>query len=445
MNDSERETTGTMRSTSVAHFFAPDWVQVAQRALGALERTDGGVDATQLLLTVPDGPAAIAVARELRSVPAGAGLRVLPVTNATRAGRLLRAGAAHVVVGTPRALTDLIGSSALSTERVHTILLAAADEYGDQMEPLAALMSEVPKTSTRILTATEPTALVEELLERYLHRARRILAPPPPPLALAPGTPPSIHVRTVSPLAPLAPLGEILDEFDPPSAAIVVPDARTEGRVRTILDALGYTADSPLVRVTRGDVELHTHLVLFAGLPEAAALSAALDAHPARLVALITARQHVALAALAKGAVLRPEERSQAARAARDQGDALRAALRGSLASGLPAREILALEPLLLEFDGLEIAGAALRLYELARVEAAGAKLAGREEVRSELKAAKAARDASEARLPHPRAFDRPKAGGFERSRPARSRQDDRGGARPGRGDAKGHPPRREK
>ena len=64
MNDSERETPGTVRSTCVAHFFAPDWAQVAQRALGALERTDRDLHATQLILTVPDGPAAITVARE---------------------------------------------------------------------------------------------------------------------------------------------------------------------------------------------------------------------------------------------------------------------------------------------------------------------------------------------------------------------------------------------
>ena len=39
-------------------------------------------------------------------------------------------------------------------------------------------------------------------------------------------------------------------------------------------------------------------------------------------------------------------------------------ALRAELKAGIPARELIALEPLLAEFDGLEIAAAAVRLIE---------------------------------------------------------------------------------
>jgi hypothetical protein len=421
VTETERETAGAVRSVCVAHFFAPDWTQVAQRVSGALERTSHAVDATQMLVTVPDGSAALALGRELRALGAGTRLRVLPVVNTARAARLLKSAPAHVVVGTPGALAGLLTASALRMDAVHTVLLASADEYGAQMEPLGALMAELPRGCARILTAGEATPLVEEILERYLHRARRVIAPGPRPLAVAPGTPPTICVRTVSALSPLAPLGELLDELDPPSAAVVVPDARTEGRVRTMLEALGYTADSPLVHVTRGEVVLHTQLVLFAGLPEPAALSAALDAHPARIVALITARQHAALKALATPAVLVPYEQSRGARAARERDATVRGMLRSALADGLPSREIVALEPLLVEFDGLEIAGAALRLYEKAAAEAASARLAGREEVRTEMKAAKAEREAADARTPRPRSFDRAKPPGFDRSRPPRA------------------------
>jgi hypothetical protein len=445
VSETERETAGAVRSASVAHFFTPDWTQVALRAAGALERTDRSLPATQLLVTVPDGPAALALAREIRALPAGAGLRVLPVMSPTRAMRVLKESPAHVVVGTPSALAGLIGTSAIHMGGVHTLLLAAADEYETQMESLATVITELPRESARILTAAGPTPLVEEVLERHLHRARRVFAPPAVPVPIGLGTPPTIYVRTVTALAPLAPIGELLDELDPPSAAIVVPDTRAESRVRTSLEALGYPSDSPLVTVTRDQVALHTQLVLFAGLPAPAAIAAALAAHPARLVALITARQRAALAALAKGAVLMPYERSQAARTARQREDTLRGTVRAVLAEGLPVREIAALEPLLLEFDGLEIAGAALRLYETARSEAAAAHLAGREEVRAELRAAKAERDAADVRLPHPRAFDRPKSPTFDRSRPGRGRGDDRGGTHPARRDDKGRPPRREK
>ncbi|HVT40424.1 MAG TPA: hypothetical protein VHE78_15380 [Gemmatimonadaceae bacterium] len=424
MTETERETAGAVRSASVAHFFPPDWTQVAQRVSGALERTSPTLDATQMLVTVPDGSAALALGRELRSLGAGTRLRVLPVMNAARAARLLKTAPAHIVVGTPAALAGLLAASALRMGAVHTLLLASADEYGSQLEPLGALMAELPRGCARILTAGEATPLVEDLLERYLHRARRVIAPVPAPLTLAVGTPPTICVRTVSALSPLAPLGELLDELDPPSAAVVVPDARTEGRIRTTLEALGYSPDSPLVQVTRSEVALHTQLVLFAGLPEPAALSAALNAHPARIVALITTRQHRALKELAAPAVLVPYEQSRGARAARERDATLRGVLRAALADGLPSREIVALEPLLADFDGLEIAGAALRLYEKAAAEATAAKLAGREEVRAEIRAAKADREAADARIQRPRRLERPKPAGFDRSRPPRGTSD---------------------
>ena len=467
MTETERETAGAVRSAHVAHFFPPDWAQTAQRASGALERSDRELAAPQLVVTVPDSVAAIALARELRALPATVGLRVVPVTNASRGTRLLKASPPQVVVGTPAVLAELLAASALKVGAVQTLLLAAADEYEAQAEPLGALMAELPRGSARILTAGSPTPLVEDLLERYLHRARRVVVPVPAPIPLAAGTPPTIYVRTVAPGAAFAPLGELFDDVDPPSAAIVVSDSRGEGQARNALEALGYPADSTLVHVTRGDVALHTALVVFAGLPEPTALTAALGAHPARLVALVSVRQHEALRQLTKGAVLVPYERSRAARAARERQENNRNALRAVLAAGLPAREIVALEPLLAEHDGLEIAGAALRLYERAAAEAATAKLAGREELRAELKAARAEpkkpEAAPEGRSPRERSFDREKPRG-ERSfggpprgeRPARrgdrpftrGPRSDRGSAPASRGpkhDDKGRPPRREK
>ncbi len=447
MTDTERETAGAVRSAHVAHFFSPDWAQTAQRASGALERSNRELAAPQLIVTVPDSVAAIALARELRALPATVGLRVVPVTNATRGARLIKAAPPQVVVGTPALLAELLAASALKLGDVHTLVLAAADEYDAQAEPLGALMAELPRGSARILTAAAPTALVENLLERYLHKARRVVVPVPPAIPIAPGTPPTLYVRTVASGSALAPLGELFDDIDPPSAAIVVTDSRGEGQARTALEALGYPADSDLVTISRGAVALHTALVVFVGLPEADSLTAALSAHPARLVALISSRQHDALRELTKGVVLMPYERSRAARAAREREENNRNALRAMLATGLPAREIVALEPLLAEHDGLEIAGAALRLYERAAEEAATARLAGREELRAELKAARAEpkkpEGAADGGRPPQRSFDREKPRG-ERSRsgPPRERSFDG----PPRGEKSfGGPPRGEK
>jgi hypothetical protein len=351
-----------------------------------------------------------------------------------------------VVVGTPALLAELLAASALKLGDVHTLLLAAADEFDAHAEPLGALMAELPRGSARILTAASPTPLVENLLERYMHKARRIVVPVPPPVPIAPGTPPTIYVRTVSAGAVLAPLGELFDDIDPPSAAIVVSDSRGEGQARTALEALGYPAESELVVISRGAVALHTALVVFVGLPEADSLTAALSAHPARLVALVSARQQDALRDLTKGAVLMPYERSRAARAAREREENNRNAVRAVLAAGLPAREIVALEPLLAEHDGLAIAGAALRLYERAAEDAATARLAGREELRAELKAARAAEPKQTGAAPDarpPRSFDREKPRG-ERDRTGPPRERSFGG--PPRGERSfGGPPRGER
>ncbi|HSJ63381.1 MAG TPA: DbpA RNA binding domain-containing protein, partial [Gemmatimonadaceae bacterium] len=52
---------------------------------------------------------------------------------------------------------------------------------------------------------------------------------------------------------------------------------------------------------------------------------------------------------------------------ARARETAMRDALRGVLADGVPPRDLLALEPLLEEYDGVEIAAAALRLLDRSR------------------------------------------------------------------------------
>jgi ATP-dependent RNA helicase DeaD len=67
------------------------------------------------------------------------------------------------------------------------------------------------------------------------------------------------------------------------------------------------------------------------------------------------------------GGTVSPVALLEAAERARGKDAALRASLRDVLASGDVRREVLALEPLLAEFDGIEVAAAALRLLEQQR------------------------------------------------------------------------------
>ncbi len=427
MTEPKRETAGAVRSANVAHFFSPDWGQSAQRAVGALERIDREVAAPQLVICTPDTAGTQSLTRELRALPGAHDVRIIPVTAPNRAVRLLADASAQVVVGTPTALGALLAATALKLDQVTTVMLVSADEFASETEALATLMAELPKGAARVLTAAAATPLVEELLERYMHRARKVQDAAEAETEIsATGTPATIQVRLVPHGALVAPLGELLDDLDPPSAVIVVNDTRTEGQAQSALEALGYPAGSALVSVSRGPVALHTSLVIFLGLPDRATVATALDAHPARLVAVLEPRQKAALETAASGAaVIQPYPLSRAARAAKARDAALRATLRAALATGHASREVLALEPLLSEYDALDIAGAALRLYETAAAEAVTAKAAGREEIRQEQKAARAAEAAAAPKPREERSFgDRP-------SRPFSDRGASRGGPRP--------------
>ena len=86
-----------------------------------------------------------------------------------------------------------------------------------------------------------------------------------------------------------------------------------------------------------------------------------------RLYAIVQPSQLASLRALLGGGTVSPVTLMDAAERARGKDAALRASLRDVLTSSDVRREVLAIEPLLAEFDGIEIAAAALRLLEQQR------------------------------------------------------------------------------
>src|SRR5207247_10003629 len=91
-----------------------------------------------------------------------------------------------------------------------------------------------------------------------------------------------------------------------------------------------------------------------------------------RVVALVTPRQIPALRRLAGGTVT-PLSLPDAAVRARGREESLRDELREALAAGQFARELITLEPLLGDYDGVEVAAAALKLLEAERAKATSA------------------------------------------------------------------------
>jgi hypothetical protein len=438
---SERATVGSVRSAHVAHFLPPDWSRVARVATPALERVAKDAERPQLLVLVPDTLATLGLARAIAVLPAAAGLRVVAATSPARAKRLLATGTAQVVIGSCAALAPALIASVLKLDGVATVVFAAADEMDVDDADLATVMAEVPRTAARLLTALAPTPGVEALLERYLHKARRVTEDAPPGDEAA--TVPVVKYLAVRG-APLEALPTVLDEMDAPSATIVAGDAQAVADARALLAALGYR-DETLATVTTDTVAPNTSLVVLLGVPAAAVWAAVVAAQPSTVAAIISSRELPALRALAGATEPQPFAGKTAILRARAADARVRAELRETLAEGVPTREVLALEPLLGEHDGLEIAAAALRLLE--RTRAAQAELVRTAEVRVRTVMQEAQRSREEAsagdrpprpRSDRPRPFsprgEKPKGFGPRGDKPRGPRRDDDRGPRGPRG-----------
>ena len=352
------------RSTSIAYFLAPHWGRIAERLAPAIDR-DGGDPGSSpaALVCVPDAGATVELAAALRAVRPGIA-RILPVTDAARAARVIKLHGAPIVIATPADAERLLSASALPLDGVQVVALVGAEDLDS--DQLVTIMASVPKEARRVLIATEATPAVELLLERYLHKAHRIADD-----AAVETTPASVQYVCVRNISAADAVPELLDDLDPPSATLISADASA---VHSALAAHGYPADGTLVHVSNGTAPQNVALVVFVGLPSPAAFDAAMSAQPGRAVALIAPRQLRALRRLAGTGSVTPFTTRRATSAARAQEERLRKELKTVLATAYPSREIVALEPLLAEYDGAEIAGAAIRLLEAERVAALNAQ-----------------------------------------------------------------------
>ena len=419
--ESEEKEAATGRSRNVVHILPQSMDSVPRFLTGPLERVDPSAGGIQLVVVTEDPESAVALAEAVLGLTGMAGIELFPVTSARRAARLMQGRPVLAIAGDPVDLAELIRGSHLKMQGVRTILLAWADDLMEgNPEATAALelvMTEVPKDAARVLVTTHASARVDAFVERYLRRARRVDEREVPESA----EPLSLRYVTATASSRLAALRRLLDDLDPPSAAVVVGSGEADAAVSSLLRALGYGSDGQ-VHISRGEIAVHTHAVIFYGMPASRQLlAAAAAANPVALVAIVQPREAKQLRQMAGGEV-KPLTLSDAGTSARDRERSLRRELSGVLDSGLPAREILALEPLLDGYDGIEIAAAALRLLERERG------------IRKGVEAAAAA----SAPRPTP-----PKFAGFERSGGSRG-QTDRGsrGAQSERGGRGSPPPR---
>jgi ATP-dependent RNA helicase DeaD len=338
--------------TSIAHFLGP-----------MLERVDPAEPRLQALVVTPDAEGAAAVGAAAVRLTSDRAIEVVAATGANRAGRLLRMRPAHVLVGAPATLVELVRSATVKLEQVRVVALAWVDELlaAGSGAALENVMAEVPKDSPRAVVTSSLTPAVEELIERYARRARRVTA------TSDLDQPTALEYVSVSPYTRLAALRRLLDELDPQSALVFVRDGTDEGAVVELLRSLGYGGPSAPVRVGKV-AEPGTEVVILFDLPASREeLREVVGPEARRVIALAQPRQLTSLRVLSAQGQVKPLTLLGPAGRARDREAAVRAELRTVLSTGEFGRDLLTLEPLLEEYDGIEIAAAALRLLERER------------------------------------------------------------------------------
>ena len=377
-NDGERAGTGVSRGQNQLHVIPEDWQAAASAIQPLVERLDAASDTTQMVIVTSDVDAAEGIGGRLGAgVVESRQLRLVAATHGRRALRVLRRAPAHILVATPEVLAELVQSAAVKLDDVKVAVLAWLDDLDAKgTQSLESVMTEVPKEAARIIVASagDGSGGVEQLVERYARRARRMQG------VTADAAPVSISYLAVAEAARPTALRRVLDVLDPESAFVGVTTSDSRRDVAAQLRSLGYGADAADVRVgdvPDGPVEV---IVLYDFPKSAEQLRATMAPAPAaRVVGLVAPRQLATLRRWAGGSVT-PLVLPDAALRARAREDAVREEIRESLSAGGFSRELIALEPLLADHDGIEVAARAAA-HARARPRAcahAGARTRGR-------------------------------------------------------------------
>src|SRR5437868_4007733 len=370
----ERSAAHAARAQSLVYTLPHTTESIAEFLTPILSRVDPSVGGTQVVVVTRDAETALAVSETILRLSGPAAIEVVPITSAGRAGRIFRSRPVLAVAGTAVELGALVRASLLKADVVRTVALAWIDDIlddgSDTVQALEALLGELGDAG-RVIVTRKVTPGVENLVERYARRARRVgvVDTEVPPLP-ADYELPIIKYVTAAGTARGSALQKLLDELDPPSALIVARDAPAAAEATQVLRTLGYRDDDKSINVTRGEFgSAAVHTVIFYQPPVTPAeLQRISQAKPVQVLVIAAPGEVAWLRELASGR-LAPLNLHGPERRAHNREEAMREELRAVLGRGLPAREIISLEPLLREFEGTELAAAALHLLERERAQ----------------------------------------------------------------------------
>ena len=142
------------------------------------EKIDGGRDYVQAIVLVPTRELAQQVTAEITNIFKYRGIKTVAVYGGAPIGRQIIGleDGAHMVVGTPGRVIDLLNRGHLRLDRVLTVVLDEADQMLDIgfLPDIRTILRQTPRSrQTALFTATVPTQ-IRRLIYSYLNDPRTI-------------------------------------------------------------------------------------------------------------------------------------------------------------------------------------------------------------------------------------------------------------------------------
>ncbi|MCD9506534.1 DEAD/DEAH box helicase [Photobacterium phosphoreum] len=153
--------------------------KTAAFSLPVLNKIDLSQHKPQAIVMAPTRELAIQVAAEIKVLGQNIkGLKVLEIYGGASIVDQMRAlkNGAHIVVGTPGRVKDLISRKQLFLDEVKTFVLDEADEMLKMgfVDDVTWIMEQAPETAQRVLFSATMPPIVKEIVDRFLREPARI-------------------------------------------------------------------------------------------------------------------------------------------------------------------------------------------------------------------------------------------------------------------------------
>lgn len=153
--------------------------KTAAFSLPLLNKIDLDQRKPQAIVLAPTRELAIQVAAEMKNLGQNIrGLKVLEIYGGASIVDQMRAlkNGAHVVVGTPGRVQDLINRDRLHLDEVHTFVLDEADEMLNMgfVDDVTEIMEHAPASAQRVLFSATMPPMLKNIVERFLRDPKTI-------------------------------------------------------------------------------------------------------------------------------------------------------------------------------------------------------------------------------------------------------------------------------